>query len=183
MGFSPEDAVVTRMRRGSRGGYSLIEVVLVVGAVSIVIGLCGTLLHGLLRLDRAGRSFVSDTSVMARLAHQFRDDVRSAGAVKSTATGAAIELTLADDMVVQYQVEGGRLLRLERRKETEKRRESYAVERLGPVAFVASGRTVGLILGRHPSGARGPDRPEVRIVARLGKDRELAGADLAEAKK
>ena len=63
-------------RRADRPGYSLIEMVLGDGGMTIIIVLCGVLLHTLLRLDRGGRESLNDTATIARLA---RSSARTSG--------------------------------------------------------------------------------------------------------
>lgn len=165
-----------RRRRPSRG-YSLIEMVLVIGAVSVVLGVCATTLIGLFRIDRAGRAAVNDATTLARLARQFRQDVRAAGGAKrldDKPDRTGLELTRADGESVVYRVEGKRLVREDRRGDRVGARESYATERLGPVAFGVEEPRVWATLSRRPGEGRALPKPEVRVEARLGKDRELA---------
>ena len=63
-----------RPSRSLPAGFTLIETVLVVGAISVILGLCGGLLHVMLRLDRAGRAHLVETATVGRLARQFRQD-------------------------------------------------------------------------------------------------------------
>jgi len=155
----------------------LIEMVLVVGATSIVLGVCASTLVGLFRIDRAGRTAVNDATTLSRLARQFRQDVRAAGGAKRLGdrpTKAGLELTRADGETVVYRVDGNRLVREDRRGDQVGARESYATERLGPVAFGVEGVRVWATLSRRPSEGRALPKPEVRVEARLGKDRELS---------
>lgn len=164
-------------RRDRRRGASLIELMLVIGGVTIVLGLCAGLLHALLRLDRSGRSAIHDTATVARLARRFRQDARAADAAKpreGKEVPAALEFTTADGPNVTYRVEGKRLLREEAAGKTVQRRESYAVDRLGPVAFGVDAARVRLVLSRRPTRPDAPGRPAVRVEATLGKDKALS---------
>jgi hypothetical protein len=155
----------------------LIEMVLVIGAATIVMGLCASVLSGLFRIQRSGQAGVVDATALARLARQFRQDVRAADAAKPGA--GTLELTGQGAASVVYRVEGRRLLREARRGGEVRAREAYAADRLGPVAFGADGARVWAVLGRRPGEPRALARPPVRVEARLGKDRglgQLAGA-------
>ena len=93
---------MTARRRRFPRGYSLVEMVLVIGGLSIILGLCGSLLHTLLRLDRSGRESINDSTTLGRLARQFRRDVRSSHAAKPGDPGS-LELTRPDGPSVSYQ--------------------------------------------------------------------------------
>jgi hypothetical protein len=164
---------MTRKRRPGRRGYALIEMVLVIGGLTIILSLCGGLLHTLLRLDRAGRDSLSDATTLARLARQFRQDVRASREAKPGGPGS-LELTRPDGPSVSYRIEAGRLLREEREKGAVRRRESYGVTRLGPVAFDADGSIVRLMLEKRPAGPVALARPAVMVEAALDKDRATA---------
>ena len=106
--------------RASARGFSLIEIVLVIGAVAVLLGLCAGILHVLLRLDRTGRQHLVETATVGRLARQFRHDVRAATAAKPIAgeTGLArrLELSLTQGHVVEYQGDEHSVVRLEKKK-------------------------------------------------------------------
>lgn len=160
-------------------GYSLIEVVLVIGGVAIVLGITGGLLHSLLRLDRAGRIALNDTTAIARLARQFRQDVRRSDTAKSVASG--LELDGRNGPPIAYRVDGNRLLREEGKKGAVEAREGYPLDRLGPVGFEVDGGRVRLVMARGSGKTVSVDRREIRVEARLGKDQTLA--DMAGGKK
>jgi len=177
------------MRRGfrpaRRRAYSLIEMMLVLGALVLVLSLCGGLMHTLLRLDRAGRAGVADAAGLGRLARQFRRDVRGALVATPTAPGVTPGLGLvrpSGPAIFYYSLDAGRLVREETYQGEPKARarEEYAVGRLGPVGFEVDGRWVRLTLGRRGTPTTGPqpgpgfDRPPLRLEARLDKDRDPA---------
>jgi hypothetical protein len=147
----------------------LIEMVLVISAAMIVMGLCASVLIGLFRIHRSGQAGVADASALARLARQFRQDVRAADAAKPGAE--TLELTGPGGASVVYRAEGRRLLREARRGGEVRAREAYPADRLGPVAFGADGARVWAVLRRKAGEAPALARPAVRVEARLGKDR------------
>jgi hypothetical protein len=167
---------MTAERRSDRRGYSLIEMVLAIGGVTIIIGLCAGLLHTLLRLDRSGRESLNDSTSLARLARQFRQDVRASSKVRLEPDRPdSIGLVREGGPAVSYRVEEGRLLREEKDAETTRRREAFLVGHPGPVRFEVEGGLVRVVIPRDKGGERlSPGRSAVAVEARLGKDRTLA---------
>ena len=168
--------------RTKRRGFTLVEIILVVAGASMIAATCGMLLHVLLRLDTVGRSHLNDASTVARLARQFREDVRTAGKADRTPEAnqaPRLTLTTSGAPTVIYQVENDRLLRLETLGDKVVRRESYSMARLGPVAFESDGGFVRLVLLRKPDEPGTAIRPRTRIDARLGKHRTLSRASEA----
>jgi hypothetical protein len=149
--------------------------VLVIGAISLVLGLCASVLSGLFKVERGGRAALADATTLSRLARQFRKDVRAAAAVKRSGGGSSgLELSGPDGAAIVYRVEGGRVLREDRRGVTVRARESFAAERLGPVSFGDDSGMVWAAFARRAAASPGPARPEVRVEATLGKDRGTA---------
>src|SRR4051812_40864606 len=99
-----------RPARRPRRGATLIEVVIIVGCVGVILGLCGGFLHVLLALDRSGRAALSDGTTVARLGRQFRQDVRAADGAKVISDGAGLELTTPGGPSVTYRHQAGKLL-------------------------------------------------------------------------
>ena len=171
---------VTRWRLDARRrrGYSLVELVLIVGSVGMILTLCGMFLHLLLKLDRSGRGAIADAGSIARLARQFRGDVRAAAVVKVVPAGGAatggLDLTGPDRPTVAYRAAGDQLLRTETEGAAVKRREAYPLAQFGAPGFQADGPLVVLTLPRRGDAAGPSLRPGYRVEARLGKDRQLA---------
>ena len=110
--------------------YALIEMVLAIGSIAIVLGLCAGLLHVLLRLDRTGRAHLVETATIGRLARQFRQDVHAArqARIDGGPDGAAnLDLKLAGDRRIVYEARERALLRTEQQGTTVQRRESYTL--------------------------------------------------------
>jgi prepilin-type N-terminal cleavage/methylation domain-containing protein len=160
--------------RGRTRGFSLVEMVVVASAVSIVMGLCGLTLHAMFRLDRAGRAEIQDGSTVARLATAFRADVRSATSariVQNQDGTTTLELDRPDMPALRYAIEGRGLVRTERSGKETRRRESFAVERLDPVRFERDGPILRLALVRGNDDLTRPRMRAIRIEAVLDKDR------------
>ena len=161
-------------RRGRRRGYSLIEMIVVVGAVTIVLSLCGLVLHALMRMDRSGRREFDDATTISRLARQFRDDVRSASSADSRPgkeKGPLLEIKLSDKRNLTYEVQGTRLIRTGIGADGKvENREGYRVDRLGPLTFEAKGPWVRMNLARASSNPAVIPHPPILVEARLNKD-------------
>jgi type II secretory pathway component PulJ len=163
----------------SRRGFTIVEVVLVIGAVSLLLGLCSGLIHVLLRLDRVGRAHLVETATVGRLARQFRRDVHAAARVKLVARddreGPSLELTLPDDRVVAYQPAEHALLRLQRQGVGHDRRETYSLPFSTQPRLSLDdqgGKTwVSLRLPRGSESAATSLRHNLQIDALVGRDR------------
>jgi type II secretory pathway component PulJ len=172
--------MIIARRASGRRGHSLIEMVLVIGVLAIVLGLCAGLLHALFRLDRAGRNSVGDASNLARLARDFREDVRSARTARPQgAEGAGLELDKGDGDVVIYRTEGPNLYREEVHGGKPVRRERYESDRLGTSRFDVTEGRVRLALSKPKAETPGLAGPTVTVEAVLGKHRRLSGIEEA----
>jgi hypothetical protein len=158
-----------RRSRATRGGYALIEIVLAIGAVAIVLGMCAGLLHVLLRLDRAGRSHVVETATIGRLARQFRRDVHAASEVNALPGGATLELRLPGQPTVNYALGTHAVARSEHGGAPPERRETYLLPFLREGGFevqVRDGQTWVRLKMRQ-----GRALDQLAIVALAGRDR------------
>jgi hypothetical protein len=86
-------------------------------ASTIVLTLCGLLLHRAMRLQIESRAHVDAERTALRLAGQFRHDVHAARAVvtgnSEQAGDALLQLELADGRTAQYSRDAGTVLRIE----------------------------------------------------------------------
>jgi len=111
-----------------RRGISLIEMIAVMGVGAVMMGVAVTLLYGLLRAEGSGREHVRQSSVLGRLADQFRRDVHAAKAVAVAADGEGRQFELAPGRTVIYRFQPGTLTRTEQVVDAApERRESYAL--------------------------------------------------------
>ncbi len=165
---------LVQYRKTSRRGYSLIEMVVVVGAVTIVLSMCGLVLHAIMRLDRSGRRGFDDAATVGRLARQFRRDVRSASSAKTSAakdTKSQLDLKFHDKQTVTYALEGIKLIRTEKQEDGKiLNREGFRVDRIGPLRFETEGTWVRLKLKRTSENGAMLPKPPIQVEARLGKD-------------
>ncbi len=172
-GMDPPQREDPSMNR--RPGYSLIEMVLVIGALSVVLGLCVGTIRGLITLDRSGRARVNEEAALSRLARQLRQDAR--GALSGRLVGekdktAQLDLRLSSEQVVEYRWVDGRVTRTKRGPGKTERREVYRLPNRAKPRFQVgdeAGQTwVSLVLERKPdvsaprASARVPRRSDAR---------------------
>jgi len=60
-----------------RGGYAIIELLIVMTSLVVIFGLCVALIHALLKLDRSSRAHLAEASTRDRFVRQFRSDARA----------------------------------------------------------------------------------------------------------
>jgi type II secretory pathway pseudopilin PulG len=168
---------MTRPRR-RRNGFSLIEILMVMGGVSLLMGLCAGLLHVMLRVDRTGRSHLVETTTIGRLAQQYRRDVHAARLARPTSGGdppaGTLELTLADDRSVSYQSHGHSIDRIEHHRGDMARRETYRLpfcERPGFVVRDDDGLSWAVLrLPRADEPGPASLRHDLQLDALVGRD-------------
>jgi type II secretory pathway pseudopilin PulG len=165
--------------RPQRSGFTLVEVVLVVGAVAIVTALCAGLLRALLRLDRVAKSHALQTAAVARLARQFRQDVH-AGTAQPAGTPAEpamrLELALPGDRSILYEARAGTVARSQRHGAEVERRESYSLPYCRDPGFLVrdeNGRVWASLHLPLAHDQRVTPGHGLRIEALAGRDRRL----------
>ncbi len=104
------------VRKHTRRGVSLIEMVVVISMLTVVIGLVGMTFHLLMRSEKlVSQSFVTERTI-SRLAIQFRDDVHQSetGVLSNGSESDEPALTLATGSGIQirYLINSDRLARL-----------------------------------------------------------------------
>ncbi len=93
-----------------RGGFTLIEMLAVISGLAVILGLCATVLQGLLVTERSERRNESERAALVALAQTFRADVHAAtndaGRVPFVGTPTealkTLELKLPDGQSVEY---------------------------------------------------------------------------------
>ena len=162
-----------------RRGFSLIELIAVLGIGAVMIGICVTLLYAVLRTEGAGRVHVRQGSVLGRLADQFRRDVHAANTAGSAADGKQWQLELAPGRIVTYRPEPGTLTRTERADGSIQRRESFALPS-GTTASIeipadAEPTIVSLMITPVARASGQTGVRAVRIDAVLARDHRFTG--------
>ncbi|MFO0953182.1 MAG: hypothetical protein U0835_18910 [Isosphaeraceae bacterium] len=158
----------------ARRGVSLIELILIMGAMTLVLTTCAVYTHMLLRLERSGRESASDMTTTARLARQFRTDVRAASAARK-GPGETLVLSSEGGGEVAYSVETGTLVRVEKQA-GKTRREGYAYALHAPPRFESDGKLVRFTVTESPTNRPDSLRPDLVVEAVLGKDGSPLGA-------
>jgi prepilin-type N-terminal cleavage/methylation domain-containing protein len=160
----------------SRRGYSLIEMLVVITVGSLMLGLCVGTIHMILKLDRGGRTQVTERAARARLAQYFRADVRAALRTEpATGRSERLSLFLPEQRVVEYKIEPGRVLRVRTEAGTLKNRDAFSLPRKSVARLEVedrAGRTfAGLVVEDQeratPSTARAG---QFRVEGVVGKD-------------
>ena len=174
----------TKSPKGSRrSGYSLIECVVFLTAVSIILGLSATLIHNLLKLDRTDRQRADAAEMVAALGQSLRNDAH-ASTKAGDVTPAKLALGFDDGRSVVYQVEPTRIVRTLKRSDKTThydvfnlpRRVSAKLEKRGDAS---SGESLAIVLDEKDEPGRAAEGPyrKFSIEANLGTDpRPLAEA-------
>ncbi len=174
-----------------RRGVSLIEMIAAMGIGAVMMGVAVSLLYTLLRTEGSGREHLRHSSVLGRLADQFRRDVHEAKSVGDLSDGEETvggvsdgegrQFELAPGRTVTYRLEPGTLVRSEQVDGEVQRRESFAL----PPGTTASIRIqagtdptiVSLMITPVAEPARQPGRRTARIDAVLARDRRFTSSE------
>jgi prepilin-type N-terminal cleavage/methylation domain-containing protein len=163
----------------TRRGFTLIEMLAVMTCLAVMLGLCAVTIQVLLRTGADAQERRSATAAMGRLAEQFREDVHASD---EAMVMASEDLRLARGprprVAIAYEVEGGRVDRIESVDDTESRRESYVLGRGRSASFEARDdgprRFLALVVRREARpGQSDPARP-LEVLALIGKNRPEA---------
>jgi hypothetical protein len=159
-----------------RPAFSLIEVLMVMAALTVALGMLVVVLGGALRLEKASSGALARLLAQRELADQFRADVAGAADAperwqEEAAGPACLILRLGKDRHVVYRWEAERLVRSEVVGEREQRRELALGA--GPVAVeFARDRPGGRLMTLRVFTTRkdGGKQLSAEITAALGGD-------------
>ena len=181
---------ISGRHRGLPRGISLVELMVVMGGVSVVITTTAMLLHGVMRAQSESRRFFDDERTSSRLARQFRADAHAAARAAAPAGDCLVAFTLADGRTIEYR-HGDDRHRIERRllppgSEAPVAREGYSFAGPCAAAVTVAEDDVHLEVGADapdgalaPPGVVGPPRssaeakrkpPALLVEATLGRD-------------
>ena len=135
---SRQSARTRNLGRGRPGGYTLVEMMVVVAITSLVLSSVAVALHSLYRVDRRMRSHMVNTTTLTRLSLQLRRDAHRAVSVEKIDGENGVSklmLALTDGNVVQYEAGPGRLLRIARSGEDVRHREVYRLPKKAGVRW------------------------------------------------
>jgi prepilin-type N-terminal cleavage/methylation domain-containing protein len=158
----------------SRRGWTLIELLVVIAVSTVLMGIAVTTLCTLMQAEHNGRGHISRTATIARLAEQFRRDVRAAlpPAAGKGEPKDQWQFALPDDRTVTYQALAGEVERSESLGGKPVRRESYILSadcsaEIG-LPTDAAPATASLVITSR--GSASATSHEIRIEASLGMD-------------
>ncbi|QDT46355.1 hypothetical protein Pan258_03730 [Symmachiella dynata] len=173
-----------------RRGISLIEMIVVIGASSIILMVGAGMLHTLMRSERVATESLVHATNHARLAEQFRDDIHAA----TTATiqgepGAdyALQITTPNAAEIAYSQQGRLLVRKETVAKQPPRHEQFqlpadvrirfAIDESGPqkIADLSWNFADDDTTTNAERAARPPLNP-LKIEAVIGKDHRFQEA-------
>lgn len=169
-----------------RRGKSLIELMVVIATLNVMLLVCVTLMHKMLRSQAGGARSLAESVSLARLANDFRQDVHAAiraeGAAADAGEPAHCTLNLPDGHVVVYAGLPQALSRTESQDDKVQRRETYALADGEPRFETSPESQLVTLVHRwdtrtavEKSGNQAALR-ELRIEAALGHDRRFAVA-------
>jgi type II secretory pathway pseudopilin PulG len=144
--------------RGRRGGWALLELLVVIACATAALALAVGLIFQMLKVGGAERSRMVAASNLERLARDLRADAHASSRVAEVAPGRLV-LAQSDDLSVEYAARSRDVVRTVRRGEKADHFEQYRL----PEATAARFESIG-----------GAGRPMVAIVlsidgARAGK--------------
>lgn len=171
-----------RSARHRRAGWALLELLVVISAVTVLLAMAAGLVFQMLRIDGAERSRVFAAANLERLARDLRGD---AHASSGPSEGPADRMVLpqTEGRTVEYAVRPRDVLRTARRGDKVERREEYRVPTATRGRFESTRdgeRTiVAFILDPDPSASGGkladPGYRGFRIEAMTGRDARVGG--------
>lgn len=166
------------MIQDRRGGYTLVEMLVVISVNSALMAVALALIGLLLKAERQGQRHFERVGTVTRLAQQFREDVasaRSATLDHDRTDGAAVspvpfllKLQGSGERTVGYWRDGERLRRVEYQTSQVTGREAYFLAELADAEFLVDGQNVAVRLAF--SDERNCPREGWRIESMLAKD-------------
>ena len=166
--------------RAARRGLSLIEMLVVITASAMIIGLIVGVIQMLIRADRTARDHLVRSAAVNQLSRSLTQQVRAAvkaDCVQRDET-ATLQLKLGDDADVEFQSRTDTVIRTDREAGQVRRQEKYTLPARSEARFEVRVEgmttTVSLeVLQRRGQGQDGPVR-ELRVDATLGRDYRFA---------
>jgi prepilin-type N-terminal cleavage/methylation domain-containing protein len=186
--------------RPGRRGFTLAEMLTVIGALGVALLLCAGLTRALLRLDRAGRDRLAEGTSLGRLARDFRADAHAATAAATrpepgdgpnpraprpeSRRPLRLDLTRPDGRTVEYRVRDGALVRTVRDRGDVDGEERYRLPGRTTARLDArdeGGRTMASIAFDLAPGESGESLLQgLRVEAVVGLGRASPGKDAQE---
>ena len=151
---------------GGRRGVTLVELGLTITAMTVVMGVAGSLVHRALRLESASRGMLQAERTALVLARRFREDVRMARAVACTAddlpAGVVLRVEPTGEGEIVYRGVAGGLVREETLPAGRVGREAFSF----PVAVrFQSAREAGVVSLTGTGGGEPGEGPPIDFEA------------------
>jgi prepilin-type N-terminal cleavage/methylation domain-containing protein len=166
-----------------RGGFTLVELLVVISVLAIILPMAGGTVFFLLRAQSRSAETLRDAMAITQLSHSFRDDVHAARAARTPADAAGCVLEMDNSHTILYHAEAnGFVSRIVRRGEAVERREQFRIGAARPTfALSEAGREVAVTIApRTRSSALADDattsRAGIRIAAVVGRRNSSVGA-------
>jgi len=160
-----------------RGGFTLVELLVVISVLAIILPMAGGTVFFLLRAQSQSAERLRDAMAITQLSHTFRSDVHAARAARMPSDAAGCVLELDDSHTIVYHAEAnGFVSRIVRRGEVVERREQFRIGAAQPTfALSEAGREVAVTIApRTRSSAPADDatasRAGIRIAAMVGRN-------------
>ena len=121
---------ISRCHRSARKGISLVELLIVMSAATVILTISAALVHRIMHAHAKARAFINVERISLRLANAFRSDVHQA--ISATTSDAAqderafLRLELPGGQQLEYRREGGTILRILFDGERTASREAFA---------------------------------------------------------
>jgi prepilin-type N-terminal cleavage/methylation domain-containing protein len=159
----------------SRHGFSLVELLVVITAMTAILAASVVLIHFVLQFDHEVRQRTHIVTTIGRLAEQFRRDVHQARGEPFVASDhRSAELHLAGGTVVKWRSDPlGDLVRLEQAKGVADRENTFTLPKgtAATMEIQPQGTARIVAIRVHSSGTNGPT---LSIEALAGRDERAA---------
>ena len=164
-------------RRARHRGVTLVEMLVVVTAASVLLGLVTVVLHTTFRAERKLRDQLALHRTIDRLARQFRADVHAAGSQRQADEGQRLILNLPGQQAAEYRITDTRIIRTLQQNAHVRHREAYAL----PTGVTAQWESItddersvtAIVIIRGSDPKNKAAQRTIRIEATPGRDRRF----------
>lgn len=152
-------------------GFTLVEMVAVIGVSSVLLALSTEAIHRAMRLDSNWRAREKTSRSVDRLFHELRRDVHQTEKVELRQNPLELTLKLADDSIVHYEMANGKIVR-ERTDDAKRvQREYYDKpdDHLLKIETLGNPQRIELTLTRDAKLVGIAPRVVLRVEAEVGR--------------
>ncbi len=163
-------------RRARLAGYSLIETMVVMSAVSVALGLSALMIQLVLRMGAEAQTRITETVALEHQAERLRADAHAASGARietaqASKSGRLILEGVEPGRVVRYRAEPGAIVREALEGESVKNRESCSIGRGGLAHFEIrklDDHAFAVLVVEPPRGKSVTPAPSLEVLAALG---------------